>query len=145
MGSNMKLSTVSAHNLHKFNKQNEQKHGKGPTSVFSSHVSRGSRVKSALHSRKSIPSRSAIIDSHKKRIIEAVNNLNEEELEKVSEMLKVAESLDAQEKKAEDEADVVTAPDDGDEEKVQEDEGEEQGDNCLDDIEVQTPHIAGPD
>ena len=60
-----------------------------------SRASRASRVKSALNSRKSIGSRQAIIESHKKRIIDAVNNLNEEELEKVSEMLKVAESLDA--------------------------------------------------
>jgi len=31
---------------------------------------------------------------HKKRIMEVVNNLNEEELEKVSEMLKVSEAFE---------------------------------------------------
>ena len=64
--------------------------------MFSSHYgsAKGSRVKSAVSARKSILSVSthtATIEAHKKRIINAVNNLNEEELTKVSEMLKVAE------------------------------------------------------
>ncbi len=36
-------------------------------------------------------------EQHKKRIFEVVNNLNEEELEKISEMLKVSEALDRNE------------------------------------------------
>ena len=36
-------------------------------------------------------------EQHKKRIFEVVNNLNEEELEKISEMLKVSEALDGKE------------------------------------------------
>ena len=36
----------------------------------------------------------ATIEAHKKRIIDAVNHLNEEELTKVSEMLKVAEQME---------------------------------------------------
>jgi hypothetical protein len=33
-------------------------------------------------------------EQHKRRILDVVNNLNEEELEKVSEMLKVSEAMD---------------------------------------------------
>ncbi len=33
-------------------------------------------------------------EQHKKRIFDVVNNLNEEELEKISEMLKVSEAMD---------------------------------------------------
>ena len=40
----------------------------------------------------------ATIEAHKKRIINAVNNLNEEELTKVSEMLKVAEQMEEEQK-----------------------------------------------
>ena len=39
----------------------------------------------------SVSTHTATIEAHKRRIISAVNELNEEELEKVSEMLKVAE------------------------------------------------------
>ena len=144
--SNMKLSTVSVGNLHKLNKQNDARQGNGPRSVFSSHASKGSRIKSALGgSRKSVPnsnyvSRSSIVESHKKRIIEAVNNLNEEELEKVSEMLKVAESLDAEEDKGENEVDEVTAPEELEGEQDQAADGEEKDDVAsLDNITVQTP------
>lgn len=41
-------------------------------------------------------------EQHKKRIFEVVNNLNEEELEKISEMLKVSEALDRNEPLGED-------------------------------------------
>lgn len=40
----------------------------------------------------------ANIEAHKKRIIDAVNHLNEEELTKVSEMLKVAEQMEEEQK-----------------------------------------------
>lgn len=101
----MKLSHVSAHNLHQLNIKNAGQAAKtGPKSVFSSHYSKGTRVKSALGSRKSATSslyasHQATIESHKKKIIEAVNSLNAEELEKVSEMLKIAESLDSADKR----------------------------------------------
>ena len=54
-------------------------------------------MKSAVGSRKSIltvSTHTATIEAHKKRIIDAVNHLNEEELTKVSEMLKVAEQME---------------------------------------------------
>ena len=35
----------------------------------------------------------AIAETHKKRIMEAVNQLNDEELERVSEMLRVSEAV----------------------------------------------------
>lgn len=38
--------------------------------------------------------RKSVADAHKRRILEVVNNLNEEELERVSEMLKVSEAMD---------------------------------------------------
>ena len=50
----------------------------------------GIRVKSAAGSRRSLLSVSthaAKVETHKRRIIEVVNNLNDEELEKVSGML----------------------------------------------------------
>ena len=58
-------------------------------------------MKSAVGSRRSIISVSthtANIEAHKKRIIDAVNHLNEEELTKVSEMLKVAEQMEEEQK-----------------------------------------------
>ena len=39
----------------------------------------------------------AIAEQHKKRIMEAVNNLNDEELERVSEMLRVSEAVNENE------------------------------------------------
>ena len=96
--SHAKLSTVNSKNLQALNQKNSQ----GPKSVFSSHAgSRASRVRSAVGSRKSILSVSthtATIEAHKKRIIDAVNHLNEEELTKVSEMLKVAEQMEEEQK-----------------------------------------------
>ena len=92
--SNARLSQFNAKNLNDFNKQNQIKKSQdGPRSVFSSHYSKASRVKSAVASRKqhsiasSYNTHMAIVESHKKKIIDAVNNLTEEELEKVSEML----------------------------------------------------------
>ena len=103
----MKLSQVSAKNLEAFNQKNTLKGG--PRSVFSSHYSKASRVKSAAASRKSksiaqsYSTHQARIDSHKQKIIEAVNELNEEELERVSEMLKVAEQIQKEENENEQE------------------------------------------
>ena len=100
--SNAKLSQVNAKNLQTLNQKNAQ----GPKSVFSSHYgsAKGSRVKSAASNRKSILSVSthtATVEAHKKRIIDAVNHLNEEELTKVSEMLKVAEQMEEEQKEKE--------------------------------------------
>lgn len=39
--------------------------------------------------------KSATAEMHKRKILEVVNQLTEEELEKVSEMLKVSEALDS--------------------------------------------------
>lgn len=151
--SNMKLSTVSAANLHRFNKESG-KQAQGPRSVFSSHasgLSRSIRAKSAFGGRKSVSgsayaSRSTVIESHKKRIIDAVNNLNEEELEKVSEMLKVAESLDARDNNQEGEPDAVTAPEELPEDEVQGADGEEEEQNPdLDNVTVQTPMQEAPE
>ena len=66
-------------------------------------MSKASRLKSATGSRKSISvaqysTHQQTIEDHKRKIIEAVNNLTEDELEKVSEMLRIAESLDSAEK-----------------------------------------------
>lgn len=152
--SNMKLSTVSAANLHRFNKE-AGKQAQGPKSVFSSHasgLSRSIRAKSAFGGRKSVSgtgsayaTRSSVIESHKKRIIDAVNQLNEEELEKVSEMLKVAESLDARNNE-EGEPDAVTAPEELPEEQDQGAEGEEEEKNPdLDNVTVQTPVQEAPE
>jgi len=143
----MKLSTVSVGNLHRFNRE-AGKQGQGPRSVFSvnaSGASRSIRAKSAFGGRKSVSgsnygTRSSVVESHKKRIIEAVNNLNEEELEKVSEMLKVAESLDAREDNEAGEPDAVTAPEELPEDHVQWADGEEGEQNPdLDNVTVQTP------
>lgn len=57
------------------------------TIITASGVSRVSRPKSTSHMTRSIRS-VASFNQHKKRILEVVDNLNEEELEKVSEMLK---------------------------------------------------------
>ena len=90
--SNARSSQFNAKNLNDFNRQNQAKKI-GPRSVFSSHYSKASRIKSAAASRKqpsvtpSYSTHQATIESHKKKIIDAVNNLTEEELEKVSEML----------------------------------------------------------
>ena len=98
--SHAKLSTVNSKNLQALDRKNSQ----GPKSVFSSHVGgskAASRVKSAVGSRKSIltvSTHTATIEAHKKRIIDAVNHLNEEELTKVSEMLKVAEQIEEEQK-----------------------------------------------
>ena len=101
--SNAKLSHVNAKNLQTLN---NQKNATGPRSVFSSHYgsAKGSRVKSAASNRKSILSVSthtATVEAHKRRIIDAVNQLNEEELTKVSEMLRVAEQAEEEQKEKE--------------------------------------------
>ena len=44
--------------------------------------------------------RSFAADQHKKRIMDVVNQLNEEELEKVSEMLRISEALENDDKHA---------------------------------------------
>ena len=44
----------------------------------------------------------AVAEQHKKRIMEAVNQLNDEELEKVSEMLRVSEAVNENEPAEED-------------------------------------------
>ena len=61
-----------------------------------------------------------IAEKHKKRIMDVVNNLNEEELEKVSEMLRVSEAMDKGDKNAmfADEDDCEEADREQDEETV---------------------------
>lgn len=49
----------------------------------------------------------AVAEQHKKRIMDAVNQLNDEELEKVSEMLRVSEAVNENEQPAEDDVNIL--------------------------------------
>ena len=49
----------------------------------------------------------AVAEQHKRRIMEAVNQLNDDELEKVSEMLRVSEAVNENEQPAEDDVNIL--------------------------------------
>ena len=88
---------------------------------------------SARKSILSVSTHTATIEAHKKRIINAVNNLNEEELTKVSEMLKVAEQMEEEQKEKQEQD--AEAEQEGSKEGSPEREREAQ----LESIEVSAP------
>ena len=72
----------------------------------------------------------AVAEQHKKRIMEAVNQLNDDELERVSEMLRVSEAVNENEP-AEDDVNVL-------------DEANEEQDQ-VGEIEINNPVVRFPD